>query len=213
MTVQTSKPAAARVEPSADVSPGVRLGAGTAVWHLAQIREGAVLGEHCVVGRGAYIGPDVVVGSGSKLQNYALVYEPAMLEEGVFVGPAAVLTNDLYPRAITPDGRPKQADDWKPVGVTVRRGAAIGARAVCVAPVTIGAWALVAAGAVVVTDVPAHALVVGTPARQIGWVGRSGVRLRAGGPGAWLCPVTSETYVETDGELHPMTEEDDARGA
>lgn len=202
--------ALARVDPSADVAPSAILGPGTVVWHLAQVREDAVLGESCIVGRGAYIGAGVRAGKGTKLQNYALVYEPAVLEDGVFIGPAAVLTNDRYPRAVTPDGHPKRTDDWEPVGVTVRRGASVGARAVCVAPVTIGAWALVAAGAVVVADVPAYALVVGSPARRVGWVGRSGVRLRPDGPGTWRCPATGETYTEIDGELRLRTEEDDA---
>lgn len=199
-----------RVDPTADVALDACLGAGTVVWHLAQIREGACLGESCVVGRGAYVGSGVRIGAGCKLQNYALVYEPAILDDGVFIGPAAVLTNDRYPRAITPDGRPKQAKDWQPVGVTVRRGASIGARAVCVAPVTIGAWALVAAGAVVVSDVPDFALVAGSPARRIGWVSRTGVRLRPDGPGTWRCPGTSETYVEVDDALRLNGENHDA---
>lgn len=167
----------ARIQPSADVSPEATLGDGTNIWHLAQVREGARLGAGCNIGRGVYIGPGVHLGENCKVQNYALVYEPAHLGDGVFIGPAAVLTNDVYPRAINPDGTAKSAHDWDPVGVTIERGAAIGARAVCVAPVTIGAWATVAAGAVVTKDVPPHALVVGVPARQIGWVGAAGVRL------------------------------------
>ena len=126
-----------------------------------------------------------------KLQNYALVYEPAKLGDGVFVGPAAVLTNDTYPRAVTPDGRLKNTDDWHAVGVVIGEGAAIGARAVCVAPVTIGRWALVAAGAVVVADVPDFGLVVGVPARRIGWVGRAGIRLVDKGDRRFECPRTA----------------------
>ena len=190
-----------RVSDSADVSPTARLGEGTSVWHLAQVREDAVLGRDCVVGRGVYVGSGVRMGERCKLQNYALVYEPAVLEEGVFVGPAAVFTNDQYPRAITPDGRLKGGNDWLAVGVTARRGASVGARAVCVAPVTIGAWSLVAAGAVVIADVPDHALVAGVPARQIGWVGRAGVPLAAYGPATWRCPQTGETYREADDGL------------
>jgi len=192
----------ARIVDSADVSPDAVIGDGSSIWHLAQVREGATLGRGCVVGRGAYIGTGVKMGDNCKVQNYALVYEPASLEDGVFIGPAVVLTNDTYPRAINPDGSLKSAHDWKPVGVTIRRGASIGARATCVAPVTIGAWATVAAGAVVVKDVPDFALVAGVPARRIAWVGKAGVPLARETPdGPWVCPVTGERYVESDGRL------------
>lgn len=204
MTVTETTPL---IDPSADVDPRAEVGAGTRVWHLAQVREDARLGRDCVVGRGAYVGPGVRVGDRCKLQNQALVYEPAVLEDGVFVGPAVVLTNDEYPRAVTPDGRLKSADDWDAVGVTLREGASIGARAVCVAPVVVGRWALVAAGAVVVADVPDFALVVGVPARQIGWVGHAGVRLEADPddlPGGWRCPRTGRRYVESPSGLVPV---------
>ncbi len=190
-----------RVMPGADVDDRAQVGPGTTVWHLAQIREDAKVGAGCVIGRGAYVGPGVLVGDRVKLQNYALVYEPARLADGVFVGPAAVLTNDTYPRAVNPDGRLKTADDWEAVGVVVEEGAAIGARAVCVAPVTVGRWALVAAGAVVVADVPDFALVAGVPARRIGWVGRAGVRLTDDSDGNFTCPQTGARYVEIDGIL------------
>lgn len=188
------------IQPSADVSDLAAIGVRTRVWHLAQVREGAQIGADCNIGRGAYVGPEVVIGNSCKLQNYALVYEPARLGDGVFIGPAAVLTNDEYPRAANPDGTPKGTDDWHAVGVTVEAGASIGARAVCVAPVTIGAWALVAAGAVVTKDVLPHALVVGVPARRIGWVGTAGHPLEAEGDD-WVCPVSGERYRETDGTL------------
>lgn len=190
-----------RIAESADVSPESTLGEGSAVWHLAQVREGARLGAQCIVGRGAYIGAGVVLGDNCKIQNYALVYEPAVLEDGVFIGPSVVLTNDTYPRAITADGTLKTSHDWEPVGVTIRTGASIGARAVCVAPVTIGEWATIAAGAVVVKDVPAFALVAGVPARRIGWVGRSGVPLVAAEAGVWICPESGSRYIEHDGTL------------
>ncbi|WP_238439548.1 N-acetyltransferase [Microbacterium sp. JZ31] len=193
-----------RIAESADVDGDARIGAGSSIWHLAQVREQAVLGENCVIGRGAYIGTGVQMGDNCKVQNYALVYEPARLGEGVFIGPAVVLTNDTYPRAVNPDGTLKSAHDWEPVGVTIGRGAAIGARATCVAPVTIGEWATVAAGAVVVKDVPAFALVAGVPARRIGWVGRAGVRLVPEGD-RWRCPETGDTFVESDGELREVT--------
>ena len=94
---------------SADISRGALIGEDSSVWHLAQIREGALIGRSCVVGRGAYIGPGVRVGDNVKIQNYALVYEPAVIEDGAFIGPAAVLTNDRHPRAVNPDGSPKSA--------------------------------------------------------------------------------------------------------
>jgi acetyltransferase-like isoleucine patch superfamily enzyme len=189
------------VSSSSDVDESVELGDGTRVWHLAQIREEARLGSACVVGRGAYIGPGVVVGDNVKIQNHALVYEPARLASGVFVGPAAVLTNDLHPRAVSPDGRLKGGDDWTPVGVTVEYGASLGARCVCVAPVRIGRWAMVAAGAVVTVDVPDFALVAGVPARRLGWVGEAGVRLERLAATRWRCPRTGATYTEEDGSL------------
>ena len=190
-----------RVEASADVATDAKLGDGTVIWHLAQIREGAVLGRNCIIGRGAYVGSGVRMGDNCKVQNYALVYEPAMLEDGVFVGPAAVFTNDQYPRSITPDGRKKDEQDWQPVGVKVRRGASIGARAVCVAPLTIGEWALVAAGSVVIRDVPDFALVAGVPAIRVGWVGRAGIPLIRIDKNTWQCPQTQEQYVENNDNL------------
>lgn len=192
-----------RVAQTADVAPDATIGEGSSIWHLAQVREGAVLGRDCVVGRGAYIGSGVTMGDGCKVQNYALVYEPAVLEDGVFVGPSVVFTNDHFPRAINIDGSAKSAHDWEPVGVTVRYGASIGARAVCVAPVVIGRWATVAAGAVVTKDVPDYALVVGVPARRIGWVGEAGAPLVEEGDSTYRCPVTDSLYDEINGALVP----------
>lgn len=200
---------APRIHATAEIDHDVEIGAGSVVWQLAHVRSGAQLGRDVVVGRGAYIGPNVSVGDCCKIQNNALVYEPARLETGVFVGPAVVLTNDQYPRAVNTDLSPKSASDWEPVGVTLREGASVGARAVCVAPVTVGRWALVAAGSVVVSDVSDFALVAGVPARRIRWVGRAGFPLQQvdGEPGTYRCPRTGaryheqspETLVELDG--------------
>jgi UDP-2-acetamido-3-amino-2,3-dideoxy-glucuronate N-acetyltransferase len=190
-----------KIAQSADVDERAEIGDGTSVWHLAQVREYAVLGERCVVGRGAYVGPGVKIGDDVKIQNHALVYEPAQLEKGTFIGPAVVLTNDHFPRSVDPDGKQKRGGDWELVGVTVKEGASIGARAVCVAPLTIGRWAMIAAGAVVTKDVPDFALVVGVPAKQRGWVGKAGVPLKSAGDHRWHCPQTGATYLEDAGTL------------
>jgi UDP-2-acetamido-3-amino-2,3-dideoxy-glucuronate N-acetyltransferase len=192
----------ATVKPTAQVDDRATLGDGTTVWELAQVRENATLGSQCIVGRGAYIGSGVQIGDRVKIQNHALVYEPARLADGVFIGPAAVLTNDEFPRAVNPDGSLKSAEDWTEVGVTIGTGASIGARAVCIAPLSIGAWATVAAGAVVTRDVPAYAVVLGVPARRVGWVGEAGRPLVANGDD-WRCPVTGRVYRENDGQLEP----------
>jgi acetyltransferase-like isoleucine patch superfamily enzyme len=193
------------IAPSADVSDQAILGDGTKIWHLAQVREQANLGANCIVGRGAYVGTGVQIGENTKIQNYALVYEPAKLGKGVFIGPAVVLTNDTYPRSVSPDGSLKSAHDWTPVGVTIEDGASIGARAVCVAPLTIGRWATIAAGAVVTKDVPAFALMAGVPARRLGWVGKAGEPLRQEG-GFWVCPATGAKYIEDGNSLKESEE-------
>ena len=185
---------AVRILPSADVDSSATLGEGSSIWHLAQIRDGVVLGENCIIGRGAYIGSGVTLGDNCKVQNYALVYEPASLGKGVFIGPAAVLTNDQFPRAVNTDLTLKSGSDWDSVGVTIHDGASIGARAVCIAPVTIGKWALVAAGAVVTKDVPDFALVAGVPAKRIRWVGRAGVPLEDIGNNLFRCPQDQSIY-------------------
>jgi acetyltransferase-like isoleucine patch superfamily enzyme len=187
---------AVKILPSADVDSSATLGDGSSIWHLAQIRDGVVLGTNCIIGRGAYIGSGVTLGKNCKVQNYALVYEPAQLGDGVFIGPAAVLTNDQFPRAVNPDLSQKTGSDWDAVGVTIHEGASIGARAVCVAPVTIGKWALVAAGAVVTKDVPDFALVAGVPARKIRWVGKAGIPLEDMGNNVFRCPQDHSYYRE-----------------
>lgn len=186
------------VHETADVADSASIAPSARIWHYAQVRESATIGENCIIGRGAYIGTGVEVGDNCKIQNYALVYEPAKLGRGVFVGPAVVFTNDQFPRAINEDGTPKSASDWEPVGVTVREGASIGAKSVCIAPLTIGAWALVGSGSTVVKDVPDFALVVGNPARRIGWVGRAGHPLEEQTDGVWACPKTGRQYRQVD---------------
>lgn len=195
-------PTNAVVHATADVAESAQLGEGARIWHYAQVREDAVIGANSIIGRGAYIGTGVELGENCKVQNYALVYEPARLGRGVFVGPAVVFTNDEFPRAINADGSLKSAHDWTPTGVTVLEGASIGAQSVCIAPVTIGRWALVGAGSVVVKDVPDFALVVGSPARRVGWVGHEGIPLVNRGDDLWVCERSGREYRQSSsGEL------------
>ena len=180
----------ARVHASAHIEDGATLGAGTSAWHQAQVRTGAVVGSGTIIGKGAYIGADVHVGANCKIQNYSCVYEGTTLEDGVFVGPEVVFTNDRFPRAINPDGTIKAARDWDCIGATVRFGAAVGSRSVVLPGIIIGRWALVGAGSVVTKDVPDHALVVGNPAHAIGWVCVCARRLDAD----LRCPACSRAY-------------------
>jgi acetyltransferase-like isoleucine patch superfamily enzyme len=184
------------------VDPGAQVADSATVWGLAQVREGASVGENCIIGRAAYIDAGVSVGANCKIQNNALVYAPALLEDGVFVGPAAVLTNDTFPRAVNPDGSLKTGADWEMVGVTVRHGASVGAGAVVLGGVEIGEWALIAAGAVVTKDVTPYSLMAGVPARQVSWVGPSGKPLERQG-GVWVDLETGAEFTEEDERIVP----------
>lgn len=193
-----------RIALSADVDPRAKVGNDTVVGPNAEVREYAQVATGCAVGHGVYVGPGVIVGRNCVLQAHAVLHEPSLLEDGVFVGSAVVFTNDRYPRAVTADGQRTSDDDRGTVGVTVRTGASIGANAVCLAPITIGRWAMVAAGAVVTSDVRNYALMVGSPARRTGWVGRSGHPLVRGADGDFICPVTGDRYRESEGTLSPL---------
>ncbi len=165
------------IHPTAEVSPQARIGAGTRIWRQAHVREYALIGEQCNIGKGVYVDAHVRIGSRVKIQNHVSIFEGVTLEDGVFVGPHVCFTNDLYPRAITPDGQLKSADDWLITSTLVKYGASLGAGAVIVCGLTIGEFALVGAGAVVTRTVPAYALVLGNPARQHGYVCRCAHRL------------------------------------
>lgn len=193
----------AYISPRADIHSTAKVD-GVTVWDHSQVREHAAIGSGTNVGRGVYVGPGVLIGENCKIQNSALIYEPAILENGVFIGPSVVLTNDQNPRAVLPSGVLKSASDWIPVGVHVDEGASIGASAVCIAPLTIGRWAMIAAGSVVSQDVPDFALVKGVPARFSGWVGKAGFKLAQVSSDLWICPKTGELYQEIDGSLSPL---------
>ncbi len=164
------------IHESASVEDDVVIGDGTRVWSNVQIRRGARIGTNCVFGRNSFVDVDVTVGDNVKVQNNARCTKGVGVEDGVFIGPHVIFTNDKVPRAINPDGRLKSADDWELGQTHVCHGAAIGAGAVVVTGVTIGRWAMIGSGAVVTRDVPDHALVVGNPGRVVGWVSAGGVR-------------------------------------
>ncbi|MGH9125957.1 MAG: acyltransferase [Acidimicrobiales bacterium] len=170
------------IHPTADIAAGVSIGPGTKIWHYVQVREGARIGSSCILGRAVYVDAAVVIGDNCKLQNGVAVYGPSVLEDGVFLGPRVVVTNDRIPRAVTPDGVLKDASEWTATGAVIRQGAAVGAACVLLPGVTIGRWAMVGAGSVVSRPVPDYGLAVGNPARLVGHVCPCGVRLQRQGP-------------------------------
>ncbi len=162
------------IHPSALIADNVHVGEEVKIWHLVQVRESVHIGDNTIVGKNVYIDFEVMVGKNCKIQNNSSLYHGAVLEDGVFVGPHVVLTNDKIPRAITPEGALKEADDWQVEGVTIKYGASIGAHSVLLPGVTIGRFAMVGAGSVVTKDVPDFGLVVGNPARLIARVNEAG---------------------------------------
>ena len=169
---------AATIHQTAEVSGQAQIGEGTKVWHHAQIRENAKVGAHCIIGKGVYVDFDVIVGDKVKIQNGASIYHGVTIEDGVFIGPGACLTNDKYPRSITPAGNLKVDEDWDADPITIKRGASVGAGAVVLPGVVVGRFAMIGAGAVVIRDVPDHGLVQGNPARLVGFVCKCGRKLR-----------------------------------
>jgi len=180
---------AAIVHPSAIVDAGARLGEGTRVWHFVHVSAGARIGAGCALGQGVYVGNDVVIGDNVRIQNNVSVYDAVTLEDDVFCGPSMVFTNVHNPRAAV-----ARKHEYR--RTLVRRGATLGANCTIVCGREIGAHAFVGAGAVVSRDVPDYALVVGVPARQIGWMSRHGERLALPltGDAEAACPATGERY-------------------
>lgn len=184
------------IHPTADVSPRAIIGAGTRVWHQAQIRERATLGDNCIVGKGAYIDFDVSIGSNVKIQNGVYVYHGASLQDGVFLGPGVIITNDKLPRAINPDGSLKSDADWQISHTLIQCGASVGAGAVVLPGVTIGEFAMIGAGSVVAHDVPNHGLAYGNPARPHGYVCHCGQLLETikDQKNTWRCPICNKHF-------------------
>jgi UDP-2-acetamido-3-amino-2,3-dideoxy-glucuronate N-acetyltransferase len=180
-----------QIHPSAIVDEGAQLGAGTRVWHFAHVCAGARIGEGCSLGQGVYVGNEVRIGRNVKVQNNVSVFDGVTLEDDVFCGPSVVFTNVHNPRSAVP-----RKSEYRPT--LVKRGATLGANCTVVCGTTIGRFAFVGAGAVVSRDVADYALVVGVPAKQIGWVSRHGERL-AFVDGRAACPATGEAYVMRGG--------------
>ena len=184
----------ALIHPSAIVDEGAQIGDGTHVWHFVHVSAGARIGARCSLGQGVFVANDVRIGDNVKIQNNVSVYDAVTLEDEVFCGPSMVFTNVHNPRAAV-----VRKGEYR--ATLVRRGATLGANCTIVCGTTVGEHAFVGAGAVVSRDVPAFALVVGVPARRIGWMSRHGERLElpASGTGEAACPATGERY-RLDGE-------------
>lgn len=190
------------IHPSAEVHRTAEMGEGSKVWANSHIRENVVIGRNVTIGEGVYIGPGVVVGDNSKIQNLCQIFDPATIDEGVFLGPGVILTNDRIPRAISESGNPLASGDWNLVGVKIRKGASIGAGVVCVAPLEIGEWSLIAAGSVVTKDILPHSLSAGAPAVFKKWVSKKGTPLVQIADNSFSCPISGEKFsVDETGKL------------
>lgn len=174
---------------SAVIDEGAEIGTGSRIWHFVHVCSGARVGQDVVLGQNAYVGGGAVIGDKCKIQNNVSLYDGVILEEGVFVGPSAVFTNVINPRA-----RVERKEQYRPT--VVRSGATLGANCTIVCGVTIGRYAFVGAGAVVTHDVADHALVAGVPALQTGWMSRHGEKLDLPlqGDAEAVCPATGERY-------------------
>lgn len=182
-----------------ELGEGVILGSGVTIWSGTCVREGARIGEKSSLGRYCYVGPGVRIGSNCSLQNQVQIFEPTIVGNNVFIGPGAILTNDVNPRAINDSGQRKREGDWDKAAALIKDGASIGAGVICVGRIVIGSFSMVGAGSVVIRDVRDYQLVAGSPAKHLGWVGRTGKRLLEQPDGTLLCPDTGEHFKQYEG--------------
>lgn len=191
------------VHESSYVDEGAVIGRGTRIWHFCHVMPGAVIGERCNLGQNVVVMPGTRIGNNVKIQNNVSIYEGVVLEDDVFCGPSCVFTNVVNPRSHV-----SRKEEYRQT--LVGRGASIGANATVVCGHTLGAYCFIGAGAVVTGDVPAYALMVGVPARRVGWMCQCGVRL-AGTGSAISCPACGARYRESEGRLEPVDRPDTDR--
>jgi len=191
---------------SSIIEHNVSIGSGTKVWNWVHIRSDVTIGDSCTIGSSTFIDTGVKIGNLCKIQNNSQIFTPAKIHDGVFIGPGVILTNDKYPRAVNPDLSIKKSSDWEKTGVEVKYGASIGAGSICIAPIKVGMWAFIAAGSVVSSHVPDYAFVMGVPAKQHGWVGKNGQRLKELGGDLFSCENTGDIFKISNGVMEPLNE-------
>ena len=189
---------------SAVIDEGCNIGNGTRIWHFSHIMPGCIIGDGCNIGQNVVVSPDVVLGKNVKIQNNVSIYTGVVCEDDVFLGPSMVFTNVINPRSAV-----NRKNEY--ARTFVRKGATIGANATIVCGIEIGEFSFIGAGAVVTKNVPAYALVVGNPARQIGWMSEFGQRLRFDENGLAICPESKETYQLTNGTVIKIEKKHEGR--
>jgi UDP-2-acetamido-3-amino-2,3-dideoxy-glucuronate N-acetyltransferase len=186
------------VHPSAIVDDGCQIGAGSKIWHFCHLMPNSQIGERCILGQNVFVATGVTLGNGVKVQNNVSLYTGIICEDDVFLGPSAVFTNVINPRSFL-----ERKTEYRPT--LLQRGCSVGANATIICGVTLGTYCLIGAGAVVTKNVPDYALVVGNPARQLGWVSRYGHRLQFDAAGQAVCPESGEQYQLTEQVVRPLT--------
>jgi UDP-2-acetamido-3-amino-2,3-dideoxy-glucuronate N-acetyltransferase len=175
------------IHPSSVIDKGAQIGSGTRIWHFCHLMPKAKVGNDCILGQNVFIDNNVVIGNGVKIQNNVSVYNGVLIEDNVFLGPSMVFTNVINPRSFI-----ERKNEFQTT--IVRKGASVGANATILCGVEIGSYAMIGAGTMVVKNIPPHALVVGNPAQQIGWVSEAGITLDFDAAGLAICPQTGKRY-------------------